>query len=80
MSVSTRRKRSIDLAACIYGTLLIAYPSTFRREFGAQMVQVFRTACRNSLQAGSWGLVRFWIHALVDLGASASAEQLAAAD
>jgi hypothetical protein len=77
MSVSTRRKRGIELAACIYGTLLIAYPSIFRREFGAQMVQVFRTACRNSLQEGTWGLMRFWIYALVDLGASAFAERLA---
>lgn len=75
MSGSDRRERSINLFARLYGIMLIAYPPTFRREFSGQMVQVFRAACRHSLQEGSRGLTRFWIHALADLITSASAER-----
>ena len=76
MSVSNVRERSVDLSARIYTLLLIAYPPTFRREFGRQMVQVFRAACRHSVQESPRGMMRFWLHALTDLVASASAERL----
>ncbi len=75
MSVSNSLERSINLSARLYGILLIAYPPTFRREFGGQMVQVFRAACRHSLREGSRGLMRFWLQALADLITSAAAER-----
>lgn len=76
MSVSNPHERSINLAARLYGILLVAYPASFRREFSGQMVQVFRVACRHSVREGRRGLLHFWLHALVDLITSASAERL----
>jgi hypothetical protein len=75
MSVSNLRERTIELSARTYAILLIAYPPTFRRDFGSQMIQVFRAACRHSMKQGSRALMRFWAYALADLVTSASAER-----
>lgn len=76
MSCLNVRARSFGLSVRIYQTLLIVYPPDFRREFGPEMVQVFRAACRHPAKHSFHGLVRFWFHTLVDLVASASAERL----
>jgi hypothetical protein len=76
MSRSNMRERSLQLSACIYQMLLIIYPSTFRRQFGHEMVQVFRVACRHSVSCGGRSLVQFWVRAFSDLAASGSAERL----
>jgi len=61
----------------IYGRLLIAYPLSFRREYGRQMVQVFHTACRHAVQqASARQVVQLWLRTLGDLVYSAGAERI----
>ena len=56
----------------VYRALLAAYPREFRREYGAQMRQVFRDLCREELRKKQTrGLVRLWIRTVLDLGRSA---------
>jgi len=60
----------------VYQRLLIAYPQPFRREYGAQMVQVFRDCCREATATdGIVGLIRYWLIAFGDLLVSALAER-----
>ncbi|MDQ2744531.1 MAG: hypothetical protein M3Z66_19870 [Chloroflexota bacterium] len=61
----------------LYETLLIAYPLSFRREYGRQMVQVFHTACRHAArQAGARRVAQLWLRTLGDLVYSAGAERI----
>ncbi len=56
----------------VYRVLLAAYPREFRREYGAQMRQVFGDLCREELRKEKkLGLVRLWIRTVLDLGRSA---------
>lgn len=77
MSASTRAlPRMVRLAVWLYRHLLVAYPLPFRREYGAQMVQVFRDCCREATAMnGNIGLIRYWLVALGDLIVSALAER-----
>ena len=51
----------------LYCWLIRAYPSSFRREFGIQMTQVFRDKCRvRFAQQGLMGLGLIWMHTLGD--------------
>lgn len=77
MSRRDAREWLIELLTRIYGTLLIVYPSTFRHQYGQEMIQVFRAACHHPAAHGSRGPVRFWFRAVADLAASARAERLA---
>ena len=58
----------------LYQLCLVAYPRDFRSAYGAEMIQVFRTAMRDSSRAR---LALFSI-AVVDLAGSAARERLAA--
>jgi len=59
----------------IYRLLLLAYPADFRREFGDDMTQVFRTRART---AGAFAQrARFWRRTLTDWIASAARERIA---
>jgi hypothetical protein len=52
----------------VYTLLLLAYPATFRREYGAQMGQVFRDSCRDQKRkGGNIGLLQLWLQTLLDL-------------
>ena len=56
----------------VYRALLVAYPREFRREYGAQMRQVFGDLCREELRKEQKRrLVRLWIRTVLDLGRSA---------
>jgi hypothetical protein len=56
----------------VYRALLTVYPREFRREYGAQMRQVFGDLCREALRKNQKrGLVRLWILTVLDLGRSA---------
>jgi hypothetical protein len=77
MSRWNARELSVQLSARLYQMLLFVYPAAFRQQFGSEMVQVFRVACRHSVARGSRSLVHFWVEALADLVASGSAERLA---
>ena len=65
-----------SLSERIYRALLAAYPAEFRREYGAEIEQVFRDLCREQLdREGLVGLIGLWIRALLDLATSAIAER-----
>jgi hypothetical protein len=54
----------------------VAYPLEFRRRYGPEMAQVFRTCCRASFQAsGSAGVARLWFPTLWDWAWSAARER-----
>src|SRR5258707_3053847 len=68
-----------SLSGRIYRALLLVYPAPFRREYGAQMAQVFHDACRDAQRRrGPHGLLALWLATLGDLAASAWAEWQAA--
>src|SRR5215831_11240182 len=51
-----------------YQWLLKFYPKEFRFEFGPEMIQVFRTRCRDELEGHSGSrVIGFWGSTLVDL-------------
>jgi hypothetical protein len=59
-----------------YRLMLAAYPDEFRRRYGAEMAQVFRTTCRAVYQAaGVGGVVRLWLPTLWDWAWSAAVER-----
>ncbi len=76
MSASTRATpRTIRLSAWLYRRLLVAYPLPLRRQYGAQIVQVFHDCCREATATyGTVGLIRYWLIAFGDLIVSALAE------
>jgi hypothetical protein len=60
----------------MYQRLLVAYPQSFRRVYGAPMLQVFRDCCREAASTGGTaGLLRYWLIAFRDLIVSALAER-----
>ena len=51
----------------VYHCLLFAYPRNFRRQYEAEMVQVFRDRCREVLRrCGPLGLIPLLLHTIVD--------------
>ena len=77
MNGSIFRRWLLFVSPRLYETLLIAYPPSFRREYGRQMVQVFHTACRHAAQrAGARRVAQLWLRTLGDLVYSAGAERI----
>jgi hypothetical protein len=66
---------TLRAAERLYRTLLFAYPPTFRRAWGRQMVETFRDASRDAARAGKVALALFWLRAALDLAQSAAAER-----
>jgi hypothetical protein len=63
----------------IYGWLLHLYPKGYRQEYGTPMLQLFRDQWRDAQGAGhATALVQFWMHTVLDVAATAAAENLAA--
>ncbi len=60
----------------IYRSLLYAYPEEFRREYGAQLVQVFRDSYQEISHAGWREVMRLWSETLGDLASTAFAEHM----
>lgn len=59
----------------VYRALLVAYPTKFRREFGSEMVQVFRDSCLRTVRAGGTnGMLKLWAVTLLDVAQSAMSE------
>jgi len=67
------RKSHINTASRLYDWLLRAYPPEFRREFGHEMVQVFRDCYRSEERNRS--LPGFWCRTLLDLFTTAAKER-----
>lgn len=49
---STHLPRQVALADRCYRLLLLTYPASFRRAYGREMAQTFRTSCHEALCAG----------------------------
>ena len=64
----------MNISHRLYGLLLFAYPAEFRREFGNEMLQVFRDSYRDEARAGS--LPRFWLRILLDLASTVVKERV----
>jgi Flp pilus assembly protein TadB len=64
----------MNLSTRVYGLLLLAYPPEFRREFGGQMLQVFRDSYRAEALNGS--VPSFWLRTLLDLVSTAAKERI----
>ena len=61
------RSKTLVLSDRIYRFLLLAYPRSFRRAYGADMAQVFRDECRSRLKHDTpGGMTRLWIWTLCD--------------
>jgi hypothetical protein len=70
-------KRPIAVSERLYQRLLRAYPAAFRRQYGAQMMQVFLDCCRVAYQqSGARGVLQLWIPTLGDLVGNAVAEHV----
>jgi hypothetical protein len=60
----------------VYEALLAAYPKQFRREYGPQMVQVFKDLCREEQRRdGAFRLAKLWVRTLLDLATTAFVER-----
>lgn len=72
-----REPRVVTLCDRVYRRLLGLYPAGFRREYGPQMAQVFRDACRAACARGGLrGVLWLWPRVVVDLVVNAGAERL----
>ena len=69
--------KTLSLSQHLYGLLLCAYPSEFRREYGREMLQVFKDCYRaEARRNGFTGIIRLWAHTLFDLAQTAPRERL----
>jgi hypothetical protein len=65
--LSSSQPRSLRWLCRIYRLMLLAYPSTFRREYGREMALAFRNEAQDVLQNnGSWALFPFTLHVIWD--------------
>src|ERR1700730_4057392 len=70
-------KKIISVSEHLYKRLLVAYPASFRQQYGPQMTQVFLDCCHVAYQQdGTRGVLRLWIPTLSDLLANAIAERV----
>ena len=68
---------AVALSISLYDTLLMAYPTGFRHEYGPHMAQVFRDCILKSYrQAGLPGMLNLWIQILFDYVKSVVEEHL----
>lgn len=70
------QRQSTTVSERIYRALLVAYPKEFRREYGPQMVQLFRDTHKEELDGGRRGaLIALWLRTLVELASTALRER-----
>lgn len=68
---------TLGVSQRVFARLLHLYPPTFRRQYGEQVVQVFRDCSRDALAAqGASGLMLLWASTLPDLLKTAAQEHL----
>jgi hypothetical protein len=59
---------AVSLSTRVYAALLVLYPAAYRREFGADMVQLFRDVSRETYYGRRvMGMLHWWISTIVDL-------------
>jgi hypothetical protein len=70
------RSRALAISDRAYRILLAAYPAEFRRRYGPEMAQVFRTCCHASYDSSRVsGVLRLWLPTLWDWAWSAASER-----
>jgi hypothetical protein len=58
----------LEVSRKVYATSLVLYPNEFRREFGADMVEVFDEQVSEAYsRSGLSGLLRVWFSATIEL-------------
>lgn len=63
----------------LYSLLLFVYPSSFRREYGAAIVMLFRDMSKDAIRRqGYFGLFSVWLLVLPELGTTAREQHLLA--
>src|SRR5262245_6445360 len=68
-------KTNADFSCRVYRFLLFFYPSEFRRDYGGQMVLVFRDRYRDEVGGNRhFALINYWSHTLLDLVVTATRE------
>lgn len=56
-----------NISVWVYRILLLAYPPTFRWEYGQEMMQLFRDMLQDAIrQRGCWGILEVWFWVLPD--------------
>jgi len=60
----TGRVRTTSLSERVYARLLLVFPAAFRREYGADMLDLFRDRHRDATARGTLGLTLLWLRAL----------------
>src|SRR5689334_4019653 len=58
-----RRRTAADL---VYRVLLRAYPREFRRQYGDDMIEMFRDQHRAEAERGAGSVIALWAHVVVD--------------
>ncbi len=67
----------VTVSVEIYARLLTAYPPAFRRQFGAEMKQLFLDQSHDAAKNGNGALAALWTRVLFDLAKTSFAECLA---
>lgn len=71
------RTASEPIQLRVYHFLLLTYPIAFRRDYGQQMMQLFRDCHRDAgAEPQAFGSSRLWFRTLLDLARTAPAEHL----
>lgn len=74
-----RTSRLVAVSRRLYQLLLQLYPRSFRRAYGAEMLQLFTDCCLDAIAArGAVGLLDLWLITLGDLARSLVREHRAA--
>ena len=69
--------RCPEILVRIYGMLIRTYPASFRREYGAEMTEVFRDLAQEAWQQrGVLGLVLLWLRMVPDFLFSGTVQHL----
>lgn len=77
MTKQPAEHRIIVLSIKVYGLLLNAYPTKFRREYGTQLIQLFRDCCVQTFQQSNYkGVLKLWFITILDLVQSVISEHL----
>ncbi|HNB53114.1 MAG TPA: hypothetical protein PK530_14285 [Anaerolineales bacterium] len=67
----------VMVSTAVYRLLLWFYPARFRREYGGQMMQVFRDGCLKTFRnSGTSGMLVLWAHTLFDWFKTVIEEQI----
>lgn len=80
MSTISKDKGTIDRCEKQYRRLLALYPTSFRRQYGSQMIQVFRDQCRDACQGDRSSWLGFWWWICLDTLAGACRERFGATE